>query len=116
MGITEAWTIRIDDTGERYHCAESRSLLKAMVQLGRRGIPSGCQGGGCGVCKVRVLSGEVVTQAMSRAHVSADEERQGYALACRAYPRSDLSLKVVGKMHKAATRLLNPQNRDGGPG
>jgi len=99
-----AYQVTITDTGEVYRCPETVSVLKAMAQLGRKGIPSGCHGGGCGVCKVQVLSGEVVTETMSRSHVTEEEEREGFALACRCYPGSDITLKVVGKMQKAVTR------------
>ena len=95
--------IVIADTGETYACPARETLLKAMARLGRKGIPSGCHGGGCGVCKVRVR-GDVDTLVMSRSHVSEEEERQGYVLACRCYPRSCLSVQVVGKLHKAVTR------------
>ncbi|BBD79560.1 iron-sulfur binding electron transfer protein [Aerosticca soli] len=96
--------ITLRETGESYACAGDRSLLKAMVALGRRGIPSGCHGGGCGVCKIRVLEGSVRCEAMSRSHVSVEEQATGYALACRAYPLSDVVLEVVGGMRKGLTR------------
>ena len=93
--------IVIEDSGERFACAADLPVLKAMTALGGRGIPSGCHGGGCGVCKVRVLEGDYRTAAMSREHVSAEEEAGGVALACRLYPASDLRLKVLGMMHRA---------------
>ena len=92
-------TVTIDDTGERYACDQEESLLSAMARLGRRGIPVGCRGGGCGVCKVEVLSGDFHTRAMSRDHVSDDDRARHRLLACRVYPASDLSLKVIGKLH-----------------
>ncbi|MFD1691906.1 2Fe-2S iron-sulfur cluster-binding protein [Azotobacter chroococcum] len=49
-------------------------------------IPVGCRGGGCGVCKVRVVSGRFDFGAMSCRHVSADERGRGLALACRLFP------------------------------
>lgn len=96
--------VTIQHTGESYECPENLSVLTAMAQLGRKGIPSGCHGGGCGVCKIQVLSGEVETGVMSRSCISEDEESQGFALACRSYPASDIALKVVGKMKKAMRR------------
>lgn len=98
---TGYYQVHLADTGESYSCPANRTLLNAMVALGRRGIPSGCHGGGCGVCKVHILQGEVTTLAMSRAHVSKEEEAIGYALACRTYPVSDVVLKVVGGMRKS---------------
>ena len=94
--------ITVEDTGDRFACIDGLPVLKAMTALGGRGIPSGCHGGGCGVCKVRVLDGDYRTAAMSRDHVSAEEEAGGIALACRLYPASDLRLKVLGRMQKAA--------------
>lgn len=102
---TESYTIRFSETGEIYRCGSAETLLQGMARLGRRGIPAGCLNGGCGVCKVEVSRGCVrKTGAMSRAHVSAQEETQGVVLACRVAPRSDVELRVIGKMRKAVVR------------
>ncbi len=93
--------VRFTDTGEQLGCGTGQSLLQAMERLGYKGIPVGCRNGGCGVCKIHVLAGQVDKRAMSRAHVSIDEEAQGIALACRVIPRSDLTVRVIGKMRKA---------------
>jgi hypothetical protein len=37
---------------------------------------------------------------MSREHVSESERQNGVVLACRTFPRSDISLEVLGKMSK----------------
>jgi 3-phenylpropionate/trans-cinnamate dioxygenase ferredoxin reductase subunit len=93
--------VTITQTGERFTCANGKSLLDAMTQLGRKGIPTGCFNGGCGVCKVYVRQGTVRKLGpISRAHVSVDEESAGYALACRATPESDVELEVAGRMQK----------------
>ena len=100
MGNTKV-TVTIAQTGERFPCAPDQSLLAAMAQLGRRGIPVGCLNGGCGVCKVRVLRGAVRKLGpISRAHVSVDEEDAGYALACRVAPDGDVELEVAGRLKK----------------
>ena len=99
-------TVVIENTGERYQCAPDRNLLIAMEQLGRRGIPVGCRNGGCGVCKVKVIAGDISTRVMSRAHVSADEEAAGIVLACRAFPRSDLKLLALDKMAACIEKSL----------
>jgi ferredoxin len=99
-------TISITNTAEDFRCAAAQSLLGAMEALGRKGIPVGCRGGGCGVCKVRIDAGSVHTEAMSRACVSAQEQRQGFVLACRAYPRSDLAVTAVDKLARCMQRSL----------
>ena len=94
-------TITIAESSESYRCSEQETVLAGMEKLGKRGIPVGCRGGGCGVCKVRVATGQYTARKMSRDCVSADEEAAGYALACRIHPVSDLQLSVVGKMARA---------------
>jgi 3-phenylpropionate/trans-cinnamate dioxygenase ferredoxin reductase subunit len=97
-------------TGEVYACREHETLLEGMCRLGRRGIPVGCLGGGCGICKVRVVRGEVVRIGpISRAHISEEEEGQGYTLACRAAAKGAVTLEVVGKMQKAFFRGFTVQ-------
>ena len=78
-------------------CAAGEKLLLAMERLGQRVIPIGCRGGGCGICRVRVLSGAYRTLKMSRAQVSLKQEGAGYALACRLIPESDLALELAGR-------------------
>lgn len=93
-------TVEIEDTGESYPCHESRTVLDGMAVLGRKGIPVGCHGGGCGVCKIQIVAGDYDKEVMSREHVSADEEAKGVVLACRVKPTSDLRLHVLGRMKK----------------
>lgn len=92
--------IEIVESSERFGCATDRDVLRAMECLGRRGIPVGCRGGGCGVCKVRVIEGAYRTGLMSRACVSPEEQADGYALACKLFAEGDLRLQVVGKMSR----------------
>lgn len=96
--------IHIADTGESYLCDENETVLVGMARLGRKGIPLGCRGGGCGVCKVAVVDGRYQAGVMSRQHVTEDEQRTGQALACRIRPESRLTLKVMGAMRKSACR------------
>lgn len=94
------YNVTIEDTGEVYRCREDENLLVGMERLGKRGIPVGCRGGGCGVCKVAITGGEYQKRVMSRDYVSVEEEAQGIVLACRVRPRSDIALQVIGKMKK----------------
>ncbi len=96
-----SFQIKLKDTDLSYDCSTEHSLLMGMEKLGIKGIPVGCRGGGCGVCKVRILDGAYTAKKMSRAHISADEQARGYVLACRCLPGSDLILRVVGEMKTA---------------
>lgn len=100
--------VTIADDGSSYRCADSQTLLEGMENLGKKGIPVGCRGGGCGVCKVQVLSGSYAKRVMSRAHVSEQDEAQGRVLACRVRPTSELRLQVIGPMKKNVCRTVEP--------
>jgi len=102
------FTITIEDTGETFRCSNQRSVLEAMETLGRKGIQVGCRGGGCGVCKIEVISGTYVKRTMSRRHVSEVEEAAHCVLACRIRPTSDITLRVMGQMKKAICREQQP--------
>ncbi|OVZ55292.1 ferredoxin [Pigmentiphaga sp. NML080357] len=99
--------VHILDTGERYRCAPSQTLLAGMEALGRKGIPVGCRGGGCGVCKSRVVRGAYLALKMSRGCVSAEEEAAGVVLACRVMPRGDVELQALDRMRRCVTRHVS---------
>jgi len=98
--VSTFFNVTIEDTGEVYRCRSDESLLCGMERLCKRGIPVGCRGGGCGVCKIQILSGEFQKRVMSREYISAEEEAASIVLACRVRPLSDISLAVIGKMKK----------------
>jgi ferredoxin len=104
------YTVTIEDDGSTYRCSDSLSLLEGMESLGKKGIPAGCRGGGCGVCKVQVLSGSYTKRVMSREHVSEQDETQGCVLACRVRPTSPIALRVIGKMKKSVCRVVEPSD------
>jgi Na+-transporting NADH:ubiquinone oxidoreductase subunit NqrF len=94
--------IYIENCSESFDCAATQNVLTGMMCLVPTAIPVRFRGGGCGVCKVRVLRGHYRTVKMSRASVSEEEQQQGYALACRLYAdEGDLYLQVVGRMQRA---------------
>ncbi|HRO58815.1 MAG TPA: 2Fe-2S iron-sulfur cluster-binding protein [Burkholderiaceae bacterium] len=92
--------ITLSESGEQFPCREDESLLTGMHRSGRKGIPVGCRGGGCGVCRVRICSGEYATRPMSSAHISAADRLAGEVLACRVFPRCDLQVEVIGPLRR----------------
>ncbi len=71
-------------------------LLTTLSRLPKKAITVGCRRGGCGVCKVKVVSGSVkVIQKMSRARVNERDVEKGFYLACSVVPISDLVVKLV---------------------
>jgi len=102
------YTVTIEDDGSSYRCSDTLTLLEGMESLGKKGIPVGCRGGGCGVCKVHVLSGSYTKRVMSREHVSEEDEAEGRVLACRVRPTSEIALRVIGQMKKNVCRVVEP--------
>jgi ferredoxin len=98
-----AHRILINGTGESYACEESVHLLAAMEQARCHGIPVGCRNGGCGACKIKVVEGRYETRKMNRAVVSPEEEAAGCVLACKTYPRGDLTVHALGRVWQPAT-------------
>jgi ferredoxin len=90
--------VSIENTGESFTCGEDVHVLAAMEQACCHGIPVGCRNGGCGACKVRITAGSFHTKKMNRAVVSAAEEAEGCALACKLYPQGDISVKALGRV------------------
>ncbi|MBK1887175.1 MULTISPECIES: 2Fe-2S iron-sulfur cluster binding domain-containing protein [Marinobacter] len=80
-------------SGQSFRCKAGQSVLKAMEQQGLKCVPVGCRGGGCGFCKVTVLSGDYSCGKMSRVHVPPEALAQGQVLACRIYPLTDLIIE-----------------------
>lgn len=89
-------------------CSSEQTLLQAMeasavVGESLRCIPAGCRGGGCGQCKVTIISGEHICKKMSVKHISERERENGKVLACRCYPRSDIQFTTASDSGLAAT-------------
>ncbi len=85
------FTIAVEN-GPRFTCAPETSVLVAMGRQRIRAILAGCHGGGCGICRIKILEGDFECGRMSRAHVTDEAQADGVALACRTYPRSDLTV------------------------
>jgi ferredoxin len=97
--------ITIVGTGNVFPCKEGQNVLNAMELLGHKGIPVGCRGGGCGICRVQVLGmGNYRTLKMSRAQISAADEALGIVLACKLVPQDDLRIRPLGLLQKTLAR------------
>ncbi len=70
-----------------------RPVLHQALMQGCEAIPIGCRGGGCGVCRVEVMSGTYRAKRMSKKYVTDDDLANGVVLACRIYAESDLVVR-----------------------
>jgi ferredoxin len=93
--MVQTHTIRVHDraTGEAYtlEVPEDRYILHTAEHQGVE-LPFSCRNGACTTCAVRVLSGEIYQpEAIG---LSPELRRQGYALLCVSYARSDLEVET----------------------
>ncbi|MBD2501149.1 2Fe-2S iron-sulfur cluster-binding protein [Anabaena azotica] len=93
--MSETHTIKVRDraTGKEYtlQVPDDRYILHTAEQQGVE-LPFSCRNGACTTCAVRVLSGEIYQP--EAVGLSPELRRQGYALLCVSYARSDLEVET----------------------
>jgi len=87
--------IDFEPVGRRGQFTGEHSLLDCARQLSVD-LVSICGGvGSCERCKIQVISGQVSKLTLEEeASLTADEIEQGYRLACKTYPQSNVKLYV----------------------
>lgn len=68
-------------------------LLEAALAAGLN-LPHSCKSGHCGSCRARLLEGTVTYPVPRPLGITADEEREGYTLLCRARAASDVTVEA----------------------
>jgi CDP-4-dehydro-6-deoxyglucose reductase len=82
-------TFQIQIEGGACFAADAgESVLEAAERNGIA-MPHDCRMGGCGTCRIRLVSGSVQYEEEPFG-LSPEEAEQGYALACQARPQGDL--------------------------
>lgn len=74
--------------------AEGGNLLRISLRE-QGGIPFKCGGGLCGTCKCRIETGLEHTDAVKpkeRKHLSDEEVKQGYRMACQTFVKGDIAV------------------------
>ncbi len=78
----QQYTVQVPDDRYILQCAENQGV----------DLPFSCRNGACTTCAVRVISGELYQpEAMG---LSPELQKQGYALLCVSYARSDLEVET----------------------
>ncbi len=93
--MAQTYSIRIHDRQKNksytVQVPSDRYILQAAENQ-TADLPFACRNGACTTCAVRVLSGELEqNEAMG---LSPDLRKEGYALLCVSYPRSDLEVET----------------------
>ena len=80
--------------GLQVNAAEAETVLKALNRAGLR-YRVGCKRGGCGICKVQLVLGEVRYERPIAESVLSDDERvEGICLSCRAVPITNIAIEL----------------------
>ncbi len=80
-------TIRPYDAS--FECAADETLLQGSRKSGLF-LFTNCQRGECGTCMVKIRKGRINLEPFMLSALSISEIDDGYTLACRSYPRTDL--------------------------
>src|SRR5690625_380463 len=72
---------------------EQDILQAARKQMTK--LPYGCANGGCGMCKMYVVDGDYKFKLYSKGALSDDERDEGYILACKTVPTSDMEIELL---------------------
>ena len=70
---------------------ENQTILELSEELGI-GIEFSCRVGTCGVCKVKMTSGEVDQEVQDA--LDDDDKKSGIILACQAKPKSEVTVEA----------------------
>ena len=90
--------------GKEIYCKEGELLLDVARQASIF-IDAPCNGNiSCGKCKVKLLSGKVDTEKTR--HISDDEIKQGYVLACNSKVISDIEIDVPSKLSSSMDKMI----------
>ncbi len=91
--MPKTYTVEILHQGKTHslQVAENETVLSVADAAGLD-LPSSCHAGVCTTCAAQITQGTVdQTDGMG---VSPELQKQGYALLCVAYPRSDLKVET----------------------
>jgi CDP-4-dehydro-6-deoxyglucose reductase len=86
--------VTLRPSGREFLVEGNDTVLKGALRAGL--APAyGCGNGNCGLCKARVVAGEVRQSQHYDYPLSAAEKAQGYVLLCSHTPVSDLVVEVI---------------------
>jgi CDP-4-dehydro-6-deoxyglucose reductase, E3 len=85
--------VRVVNSSSDFEVARDQSVLDAALRASWS-LPHSCKGGNCGLCKARLLRGEIDYPNGRPLGLSDAEIDSGFILLCQAQARSDLDLEL----------------------
>jgi ferredoxin len=96
--------ITVQPGGDQVRIGEGEALLEGLFRAGYA-YRVGCKRGGCGVCKVDLVEGEVTySHTVADTVLTAQERAEGTCLSCRAVPDGDVTIAL----REDVLRCTNP--------
>lgn len=95
--------IKLQPSGHAFAANENHTVLESAIDAGLT-LPHGCCKGVCGACKGKILEGDADLGVCAEHALPAAERENGYALLCRARPRSNLLIEINGVEEDASIR------------
>lgn len=91
--MSETYTVQIQHQGDTYtiQVPEDKIILRTACAAGLD-LPSSCNAGVCTTCAARIIEGTV--EQSDGMGISPELQKQGYALLCVSYPRSNLRIET----------------------
>jgi CDP-4-dehydro-6-deoxyglucose reductase, E3 len=86
--------VTLQPSGKDFFVEGNDTLLEASLKAGLA-VNYGCSSGNCGLCKARVISGQVMKTRHSDYALSEPEKQQGYTLMCCHTAVSDVTLEAL---------------------
>lgn len=92
----QSYKVTIRNKGVELDCGSNQTVLQAAIASGLD-YPYACASGNCGACISRLDSGEVHLLPRGDASLTPEQSLAGQTLACRAQPRSDVTITWLGR-------------------
>lgn len=92
----QMYQLSVVNIGKTISCRDDQTVLQACMAAGID-YPFACASGNCGVCITQIDSGTVSLLPRADGPLSPAQSAEGKTLACRAQPRSDVSITWLGR-------------------
>jgi CDP-4-dehydro-6-deoxyglucose reductase len=92
--------VTLQPSGHDYFVEGNDTLLEAALKAGLA-LNYGCSSGNCGLCKARVISGQVMKTRHFDYVLSDQEKQQGYTLMCSHTAVSDVVIEALEALNAA---------------
>lgn len=92
----KTYTVTIQNKAAKLDCRADQTVLQAAIGAGID-YPYACASGNCGTCISKLDAGKISLLPHNDASLSADQVKAGHTLACRARPRSDVTITWLGR-------------------